>query len=158
MWFVVFRAQVAMNSQALLRYHQHKMYTYADVFLFQYSKNEGGLGPNGMTSVYLVCDGGKTNQNGRCNANCIVRAEDMMTDPVGSFVDYLFYVVHVKGDPLPNPVEDRNAFYNAVIFPTSSYNVDSTRRRELHSKLDLQFSATMHVDRRHGAIAQHIRG
>ena len=96
MWFVVFRAQVAMNSQALLRYHQHKMYTYADVFLFQYSKNEGGLGPNGMTSVYLVCDGGKTNQNGRCNANCIVRAEDMMTDLVGSFVDYLFYIVHVK--------------------------------------------------------------
>lgn len=155
---IFFRAQTAISFQALLRYHQHKLYSYADIFLFDYPKGCAGLGPKGMTAVYLVCDGGKTNKNGRCNSNCIVRSQNVMSCPVGALVDFMFYLVHIRKEPLPNPITEKSKFYDKEIFETARYDVDSARRREAYSKLKFYFSATMHVDRRHGAIAQQIRG
>eukprot|EP00803_Ostreobium_quekettii_P004489 evm.model.scf_111.5 EVM.evm.TU.scf_111.5 scf_111:93270-102159(-) len=155
---ILHRALTAMMYQSLWRFQKTTFCTFADLFCFHYPEGFQQLGDGGMMTVYIVCDGGKTNKNNRCQADCVVRSKDVYGCPVGSLVDWMFQKVHVNGERLPNPIEKKEDFYNDPIFTGSTYAKERNRRLKLYKTLEVTMSATLHVDRRHGAVAQTIAG
>lgn len=151
------RAITGICYQSLMRYHVSIMPSYADFFCLTHSPSSA-LGFQGMKVIYIVCDGGKTNTNNKCNTDAIVRARDVWNCPVGGLFDWMYYDVHIDKNALPNPVTDRRSFYLDPVFRGARYDRDSTLRREIYEELKVVLSSTMHVDRRHGALTQHMAG